>query len=185
MRPAYSGGMSPRQPLPNLWLLSDRRNDAALEQALAALPHGSGFVFRHYHLAHEERRERFQRLAALCREAGHLAVLSGDADTARGWGAQGMYGPPGELVPGSAPLRFATVHDAHEIALANRAGVDAMFLSPVYPTRSHPEAAGLGKAAFLDLAALATAPVIALGGMTAARAAELGWARWAAIDGLS
>ena len=177
--------MPARQTLPELWLLSDERNDALLEEALAALPRGSGFVFRHYHLPAAERRWRYDGLAALCRTHGHIVVLSDDAANARAWGADGMYGTASRLSDGEGLLCLATVHNAHEIALADSLNVDAMFLSPVFPTRSHPRATTLGKERFRALAATARAPVIALGGMTAARAAELDWPRWAAIDGLS
>ena len=61
--------MRDKQSLPLIWLLSDARNDAQLEQALADLPRGSGFVFRHYHLSPEARRARFDTLAALARRA--------------------------------------------------------------------------------------------------------------------
>lgn len=176
---------SPPPPLPNLWLLSDRRNDAGLEAALQRLPRGSGFVYRHYHLSAGERRVRYDALRAVCRARGHLLILAGDSGLAAEWSADGVYGKVGGLGPPAALLRLATAHDAHEIELADRAGADAIFLSPVFPTRSHPGTAGLGKTAFLALAAQAQAPVIALGGMNAARAADLGWPRWAAIDGLS
>ena len=56
MARCYSGAMQNRQSLPQLWLLSDARNDAGLEQALRRLPRGSGFVLRHYHLPPAERR---------------------------------------------------------------------------------------------------------------------------------
>ena len=112
-------------------------------------------------------------------------VLAGDSDTAREWGADGVYADPAGLGERSELLRLATVHDADEIALAERAGADAMFLSPVFPTRSHPGGECLGKSKFLELAARARTPIIALGGMTAKRATDLGWPRWAAIDGLS
>jgi thiamine-phosphate pyrophosphorylase len=174
-----------RQTLPNLWLISDQRNDAVLEEALARLPNESGFVFRHYHLEPAPRRERFGQLAFACRRAGHLVVLSADADTAVEWDADGVYGPPAKLSQRTGLLRFAAVHGTKEIRLADRAEVDAMFLSPVYPTRSHPDGRYLGKNRFLTLASLAKAPVIALGGLNAERAADLGWPRWAAIDGLS
>lgn len=176
---------SPPPPLPNLWLLSDRRNDGGLETALQRLPRGSGFVYRHYHLSGAERRARYDALREACRARGHVLVVAGDSGTAAEWSADGVYGKAGSLGPHAALLRLATAHDAHEIALADGARADAIFLSPVFPTRSHPGAEGLGKAGFLALAAQAQAPVIALGGMSAARAADLGWPRWAAIDGLS
>ena len=178
--------MPARQPsLPRLWLLSDERNDARLEHSLARLPRGSGFVFRHYHLDSEARRRRFDALAKLVHAGGHRLVLSGEARLAADWGSDGIYAPPDRLGEASGQLRLATAHDAQEIALANRAGADGLFLSPVFATRSHPEAASLGAERFRELASQAKMPVIALGGMTAERAAQLGWPRWAAIDGLS
>ena len=62
---------------------------------------------------------------------------------------------------------------------------DAVLLSPVFATRSHPGAPSLGPLRFLLMAQKAALPVIALGGMTAQRAARLRVHRWAAIDGLS
>jgi thiamine-phosphate pyrophosphorylase len=182
MARCYSDAMNPRQPLPHIWVISDARNDAVLEMTLRALPRGSGLVFRHYHLDEAARRERFSALHGLCRSLGHVAVLSADAGLVRAWSADGIYGAAGRLGPATGLLRLATVHDAQEIAAANAAGVDGLFLSPVFPTRSHPGAPHLGVDRFRELAALAQAPVIALGGMDAERAEELGWPRWAGID---
>jgi len=177
--------MDLHQTLPKLWLLSDERNDALLEEAVATLPKGSGFVFRHYHLKPDARRKRFEEIGFLCRFAGHTVVLAGDSDTAVEWGANGVYGPARKLKPREGLLRMATIHDLLELNRAERHGVDAMFLSPVFPTRSHPNAGGMGKDNFLFIAGKATIPVIALGGMNAETARYLGWDRWGAIDGLS
>lgn len=171
--------------LPRLWLLSDARNDAVLAEALFTMPEGSGFVFRHYHLQPEERRERWEMLRSICCSKKHVPILSGDADEGAEWAADGIYGPPGKLGKRPGLLRFATAHDAREIHLANRNGADALFLSPVFPTRSHPGGRALGATLFKDLASRSAIPVIALGGMTAERARELEVTRWAAIDGLS
>ena len=175
----------PIHPLPHLWLLSDARNDAVLEDSLARLPEGSGFVFRHYHLAMEERRERYEMLRSICRSKNHCVVVSGIAALARLWHADGLCAAPGMLADAAGLLRIATVHDAAEMALAEAFGAHAAMVSPVFPTRSHPEARPLGIAGFHALAGSASLPVIALGGMTAERARELGVRRWAAIDGLS
>jgi thiamine-phosphate pyrophosphorylase len=185
MAALYNGWVPDAKTLPCLWLISDARNDAVLARALAALPRGSGFVFRHYHLEGDARRQRFDALAAAARAQGHCVILSGPAELAKAWGADGAYGPPHQLGTLPGLLRLATAHDAHEIDLANRAGADGVFLSPVFPTRTHPGGETLGIARFRELAALAQMPVIALGGMTSKRAGELDWPRWAAIDGLS
>ena len=174
-----------RQPLPHLWLLSDERNDAVLADALARLPRGSGFVYRHYHLAERERRDRFDALFALAKERNHWAILADSPVAARKWGADGVYGPAARMPQGDALVKIATAHDWKEVVAAERAGADAIMLSPVFPTASHPGAKTLGPVRFRMLARKTAVPVIALGGMTAEAARRLGWPRWAAIDGLS
>jgi len=165
------------QSLPLLWLLSDRRNDAQLEAILHALPRGSGFVFRHYHLDPAARRARFDELADLARDLSHMVILSDEED----WGADGCYGVPERLGRG---LRLATAHDGKELQDAIAAQADGIFLSPVFHTASHPGGATLGVHGFHVLAQQSPVPVIALGGMTPERARELDWPRWGAIDGL-
>ena len=167
-----------RDALPLLWLLSDARNDTALETSLQALPPHSGFVFRHYHLDPSDRRARFDALAAVARGCGHLVIVSGAQD----WGADGHYGVPERLGEG---LLLAVAHDGAELQAAIAAEAEGIFLSPVFPTASHPGAATLGVHGFHVLAQQSPVPVIALGGMTQERAHELDWPRWGAIDGLA
>jgi thiamine-phosphate pyrophosphorylase len=184
-RARYSGAMRGRQTLPDLWLISDERNDAGLEHALRQLPRGSGFIYRHYHLDPEERVARWFALRDVARARGHLTILADSALTALEWGADGIYGAPRALWPTRALITLATAHDLADIALANLKRADVVLLSPVFPTRSHPRARTLGPARFRLMAAHARMPVIALGGMTPHSARRLGWARWAAIDGLT
>jgi thiamine-phosphate pyrophosphorylase len=172
--------------LPALWLLSDARNDAVLEQALRRLPRGSGFVYRHYHLDGPERLARFRQLQRVARSRGHVVVLADSALTAREWRAHGVYGAPLALWPRRPGLlQLATAHDMRELAQAARKGADAVLLSPAFATRTHPGAPALGPVRWRLLAARSPVPVIALGGMTARTARRLGWPCWAAIDGLS
>jgi thiamine-phosphate pyrophosphorylase len=173
----------PAASLPRVWLVTDRRNDARLEAALARLPRGSGLIFRHYHLPARERLARYARLVAAARRRRHLVVLAGTAAEARRRGADGAYGPPPRLARGPAGLRLVTAHSLREIAAARRARADAIVLSPVFATRSHPGARALGVVRLRLLARRAGGPVIALGGMNAARGRRTG-GRWAAIDGL-
>ena len=171
--------------VPRLWLISDARNDAALESALTRLPRGSGLIFRHYHLPSDERRVRFRVLARHARRFGHRVMLAGSAAQARRWGADGAYGSAAVLTRGPATVRLITAHSLKELAQARRRRGDAALLSPVYPTRSHPGGAVLGALRFRRLTARAGLPVIALGGMNRHRARALKPAGWAAIDGLS
>lgn len=176
--------MRARHPsLPAIWLISDVRNDAVLESALRRLPRGSGLVFRHYHLNEADRRARFRQVARLARARGHWLVLSGSVRQAREWGADGAYGPARVLAHGPACLRLVTVHSLREMGRAGRS--DMLLLSPVFATRSHPEARWLGALRFRLIAAQARVPVLALGGVTVKRARSIHPHGWAAIDGLS
>jgi len=171
-----------RQSLPRVILLSDARNDARLERAIARLPQGSAMVFRHYHLPPAERAVRRVQLARLCRARGIVLV-----DAGVGYGpAQAVQG----IRSRRQPLRLATAHDLRELGAARRCNADAVLLSPVFPTRSHPGAPVLGAVRFLLLARQSAVPVIALGGMTSARFRRLSAQclpvhGWAAIDGLT
>ncbi|RZA12071.1 MAG: thiamine phosphate synthase [Lysobacteraceae bacterium] len=190
MARCYSVWMHKRQTrpqyLPAIWLLSDARNDAVLETLLRQSRQRIGFVFRHYHLAPDARRARYRQLKQIADRRGHLTILSGSAAMAERWRAHGYYAPARRLTPKrTSLLAIATAHDIAEIAAANRAGADAVMLSPVFATRSHPGARGLGGLRFLLLARHAAMPVIALGGMNPERARRLRWPQWAAIDGLS
>lgn len=180
--------MTRRQPLPHIWLISDARNDAVLEAALARLPRGSGFVFRHYHLDSRARRFRFERLARIARVRKDIVILAGNTREACRWRAGGNYCAPAQAGRGigtqGGRLRLLTAHSLREIGAANRLGADAVLLSPVFATRSHPGARPLGPLRFRLLAKRALAPVIALGGMDVRRAKRLRTTRWAAIDGL-
>jgi len=169
--------MPTRQPLPRLWLLTDERLGDGLLDAVARLPAAAGIVFRHYSLPEVARRDLFDRV-----RAAHdgLLLLAGPPEQSKLWGADGSHGRG----PGSG-FRSAPVHSYAEIRAAERAGTALLFLSPVYPTRSHPGAPILGLARFAWLARRTSLPVIALGGMNAARGkrlASFGAYGWAGID---
>jgi thiamine-phosphate pyrophosphorylase len=169
--------MPTRQPLPRLWLITDERQGDGLFAAIARLPQGAGIVFRHHSLAEVARRDLFDRVKAA---APGPVLLAGPAEQAEAWGADGSHGSGR-----GGGLRSAPAHSYAEIRAAERAGAAFLFLSPVYPTRSHPEARPLGLARFAWLARRTRLPVIALGGMNEARGrrlASFGAYGWAGID---
>ena len=109
------------------------------------------------------------RLARLCRQRRLVLVVAGDARLAANLGA-GVHLRAGRW-PG--PIRIkrlvtSSAHDGQELRRARQAGADACFLSPVFPTASHPGAAALGVLRFAHLAnraARAGTVVLALGGI--------------------
>lgn len=168
--------MRRRHPLPRLWMMTDERQGERLLPALRRLPPGSGVVFRHYGLDPSERRSLFERVKRIARSRRLMLFLGGPVGQARNWGADGSHGPMG---------RSAAVHSLAEIRAAERAGADFLFLSPVFPTRSHPGDAALSPRRFNLLAGSTRLPVIALGGMSRVRARLVRSHGWAAIDALT
>lgn len=156
--------MHRRQPLPRLWMMTDERQAAHLWRALERLPEGSGVVFRHQSLGRPERRALFERVKRLCRRRRLMLLLAGDARLSRAWGADGIHGR-GDRRPGPSLVRSASAHNLRELKAAERAGADLVFVSPVFPTRSHPDGRTLGRTGFCRIARQSRLPVIALGGM--------------------
>jgi thiamine-phosphate pyrophosphorylase len=163
--------------LPRRWLITDERLGERLPAAIERLGPGGGIVFRHYSLGKRERRALFDRVRAA--HSG-LLLLAGQASQAAIWGADGSHGPGR-----GTGLRSAPVHSYAQIRAAERNGAALLFLSPVFATRSHPEARPLGLARFAWLARRTQLPAIALGGMDEARGkrlASFGAHGWAGID---
>jgi len=178
----------PTGPLPALWLMTDERvADAALLAAAARLPRGrGGIVFRHYRTERAARRALFEALRGIARRRRLVLLLAGSAQAAAAWRADGAHGRDGRGA-GRPLLRSRAVHDRPEAVAARRAGTDLCFVSPLFPTRSHPGAGALGRVRFAALARQVDAPVIALGGVRRAHRRVLrgiGADGWAAIDGL-
>ena len=167
--------MRRRHPLPRLWLMTDTRMGDALWDALARLPAGSGVIFRHYELPAQQRRALLLEVMAVARKRRLTVLAAGGLRSADG----GHNGKP------ARGLYSRSAHNRREIVAATRAGADAVFVSPVFATRSHPGAVALGVARFGLMIRGARIPVIALGGMSARRArslAPLEFHGWAAID---
>lgn len=172
--------MERRQPLPRMWLMTDERQGENLIGAVRRLPPGAGIVFRHYGTPESERRALFDAVRRQANARGLMLLLAGSAAQALAWGAHGSHGRG----PG-AGLRSAPVHDLAELRAAEEGGASLLFVSPVFPTRSHPGAVTLGPDGLGRLARASRLPVIALGGMSARRWREVqgqGAYGWAAID---
>lgn len=168
--------------MPGRWLVTDARRLPDPLPAIRRLGRGDGVLFRHYELPHAERLALLRQVALLCRRRGLMLMVAGDARLARVVAADGLHLPQAGIDGargarrGGLRLVTAAAHDAGAVARAARYGVDAVLISPVFATASHPGAAPLG---VLRFAALATGArrrglqVYALGGMTPALSRRL------------
>lgn len=174
--------MAANQPQwPRDWLMTDERMGDRLWDAIGRVPQGTGgIVFRHYSLGPAERLDLGERVAELARARKLTLAVAHDPVLARRLGASLIHNPS-EAVD----LPFSrSVHDEREARKAREEGADLVFVSPLYPTRSHPGGTALGADRAARLARLAECPAIALGGMTFGKFWELGPAfhGWAGID---
>jgi thiamine-phosphate pyrophosphorylase len=180
---AIDSVMRRRHPLPKIWLITDPRMPDVLA-SIARLPKGSGIIFRHYEWAEGRRRALFKQVLSLARRGRHILILADTPLRARQWGADGAHH---RSLCVSQGIRTVAVHSAKEAALAEKIGADLIFVSPVFPTRSHPGHRTLGCIDLGQIARNQRAKTIALGGMTAKRARSLSALKihgWAAIDAL-
>lgn len=125
----------------------------------------------------------WQQAVATVQELGLPVLVNAELATARTVGADGVHlnrarlaqADQDELAVWQASGGWVTaaVHHPAEMERANEARADAVLISPVQPTASHPEAAALGWAAFAALSRTATMPTFALGGMTPQHIAQV------------
>ncbi|WBV43109.1 thiamine phosphate synthase [Pseudoroseomonas cervicalis] len=163
--------------LPLLWLFSDPARLPDPRAAAAALPRGAGVVARGVAPA------LLPALARQRRGRGPL-LLGGDARGALRLRA-GLHWPDRATGPALLPFLAArragapwallscAAHGPEGLRRARRLGADLVFLSPAFPTPSHPGAPALGPWRWAALARRAGRPVAALGGIVAGTAGRL------------
>jgi thiamine-phosphate pyrophosphorylase len=151
--------------LPPLWLFTDARRLPDPRPVVARLPRGlAGVVLRHD--GEPGRAKLGHDLAMICHARRLALVVAGDARLAAALGA-GMHLRAGHW-PGVQRRRGLITSSAHGLAdllRARRAGASLVFLSPTFPTLSHPDADALGPVRWARLARSARLPVAALGGI--------------------
>jgi len=160
--------------LPSLVLMTDDARTADWLEAVSALPRGAAVIVRHREAHARETLAR--RLRGVTRARGiKLLIADDEALALRVW-ADGMHVPQ-RHGPKAAAIRARHPHwlvtaSAHDAAAA-RVEADALIVSPVFATASHPGATSLGLARFAELARGGRA-VYALGGIDADSVGRLG-----------
>lgn len=126
--------------LPPLWLFTDAARLADPVAAVAGLPKGlCGVVFRHDGVP--GRGALLRATWRVCRARRLVMVVAGDGPVPAGVGRHLRRGRGGQA--GGGPIT-ASAHDVGELVRGFRAGAGAVFLSPVYPSASHPGGGAIG-----------------------------------------
>ena len=161
--------------LPSTYLITPPRLDdraAFLGSLELSLKAGVRLVqLRLFDLSQAELAGVGREACTLCHAYEARVLLNGNADTAAEIGADGLHLNSRQLHSHQArpvaasQLLAASCHSPHDLAQAAALGADFALLSPVLPTRSHPDADPLGWAGFAAWVDPAVMPVFALGGM--------------------
>lgn len=161
--------------LPDRYLITppeSGRPEAFLAALDDALGRGVRLVqLRLFDLTGEALQQVGRAAVELCHRRQAQLLLNGPPELAAAIGADGVHLNSRRLQACStrpvaeSMLLAASCHTAADLDRAERIGADLAVLSPVLPTRSHPDADPLGWPGFAALVERAALPVFALGGM--------------------
>ncbi len=160
--------------------MSDENRGKSPLEIILTLPRHWGYIFRHYNAP--GRQKLAKSLAKACRRRGIKFLIAGDWRLAYEVSADGIHIPEGLIRsrPASpfllhyrSKIITTSAHAASGLRHASRMSVSAVFLSPVYPTLSHPSATPIGTMAFSAFVRSSLIPVYALGGLKKRDSAQL------------
>jgi len=160
--------------LPDLYAISNVAKlgvDVFLSRLKIKLDAGLRLIqLREKNMPSDEYRILAQRVLKLAHACGAKVLLNGDVQLAQELGADGVQLSARQLVElherPALDWCAASCHNIEELRRAQELGCDFALLSPVLPTQSHPGAPHLGWDSFAAIAAGASIPVYALGGLT-------------------
>ena len=178
--------------LPRLWLVTDPARLADPLAAAAQLPPGSGIVYRGF--GRPEADQEAATLANLAKVRGLIFLVGADEALAQRVCADGLHLPE-RLMATARRVRAkhrgwivtTAAHSPAALARADRLGLDAAFVSAIFPSHSPSAGAPLGALKLACWTRQTALPIIALGGVdaeTGKRLLTTGVYGLAAIEGL-
>ena len=179
------GLLNGKRKLPNFLFVTDETRFPNPLPIIETLPRGAGVVFRHYR--HPQREDLAEVVAALCRRRLLILLVADNVSLALRVRAHGVHLPQWRWERASFRRPFnefritGAVHSLGALARASRRGMDAVMLSPVFATDSHPQAETLGamKASAWARRWSRGIPVYALGGVDSRGRRRLRGGVWA------
>jgi thiamine-phosphate pyrophosphorylase len=175
--------LSVRLPDPPLLLVTDR-HQARLplaEVVKAAVEAGCRWVsLREKDLSADDQIALARTLSAIARRGGARLSVHGDAALAKACGADGVHLSAGSdtvrsrAILGADALIGVSIHTVTEAEAINPRAVDYAIAGPAYETPSKPGyGPEIGRKGLAEIAQAAQVPLLAIGGINAARAAEV------------
>lgn len=169
-----------KPPLPVLLLITDR---TVCSDLMGGVSHALQGGVRHILLREKSMAAGpltllAKKLLALTAAVGAHLLIHDRVDVALAIEASGVHLPETGMVTADArrllgeKLLGRSCHSVAEGCLALQEGADFVTLSPLFPSRSHPEVPALGIELFATMRAAIPGPVLALGGIDGSNAAQ-------------
>jgi thiamine-phosphate pyrophosphorylase len=177
------GVMTSKVPQPPLLLVTDRRQALRPLQAVVAAAAGAGCRWvsvREKDLPVDEQILLARSLLPLVHAQGGKLMLHGEASLARDAGIDGVHLSAGRdataarTLIGPEKILGVSIHTATEAEQVDPACVDYALAGPAFETPSKPGyGPEIGRRGLADIARACRVPVLAIGGINAARIAEV------------
>ena len=178
--------------LPSVLVMTDEKRLPDPVAVAQTIPPSWGLIMRHYDHSHRETLAR--KTTAVCRARGLVCLIAGDWRLAAQVNADGVHMPEGMLRTAccaafklwcrKGKLLTVSAHGRNGLRQAASLGVDAVLLSPVATTESHPDRKPIGLHPYAALVRSRSLPVYALGGMTLAHSKTIRAIGGAGIAGI-
>ena len=155
--------------------LAGSSDDRLVEAVVAAVEGGvNAAQLREKDLAPADLTALAERLRGVIGQRA-LLIVNGSADVARGVQAGGLHLPADAPFarPDGVTLVGRSVHSVEEAVRAEQEGADYVIAGPIYETPSHRGVAPAGVRLISAVVAVVSVPVVAIGGITAARVPDV------------
>jgi len=178
--------------LPLLFAFSDEARSPDPMALINRLPQGSGFIFRHDFFP--DRKRLALQVVKACHKRNVLCLIASDLQLCIYAKADGIHFPEHLLRrPVYGLLHFkqrgglvtAAAHSLSAGLIAQNYGADAVFISPVFSTKSHVDSAQLGLMRFAQITQHLSIPAFALGGIDLSQTTRLKKSGAYGIGGIS
>lgn len=151
------------QSLPLAWVMTDPRF-SDIGAHIHTLPRDYGLIIRDY--GHKDRRAYAQHLSQAAHQSGLKTLIAADPELAQTCHAHGVHWPSwAQPQPIRNQLNIFAVHNLQELKRAEAHNADAVIISPIFPTKSHPSVKTLGYRGLEALMAETQMPIYAMGGV--------------------
>ena len=166
-----------KKKLPKIIIIFDDKKFIKKKFESLKIPRGSAILFRSYKI--KDRKKIAKEILKFCRIKSLKLLISSDVKLAREINADGVHLPEYMIYDQSKInwKRFkvwkskfkwivtAAAHIKKTLYVAIKYDIDAVLLSPVFPSKSHPNSKNLGLNKFSKIVKKTKLPIYALGGI--------------------